>query len=329
MSADISAGKKNSDNTFSGVMIGDWSGPGLDTETSIAGQTGIYGFNSGAMSYALKEDGTAFFGKDGKGRINIDGNKATIYSASYNQNKSKGIKIDLDDAYIIIKDGSTNDNSVLEGQQCKIYPLQISNKFKVAWDGTIYAKDGNFEGVITGSTLKATASTSNNDTLDSSGNLANAILLDGQLMVVEKTTTEDEEQTIKNRGYLGRLDSKIPGAVDNTFGIGLSLCGGNKSDIVSAVKATASNAGMSYGNNSIFVKDDEIQLSMYGEYGNTSGEDYRQLVINDQSILMKFNVNSQKSWYFGIEHLENETDGIQLVCNIAAEQQKGIYARFA
>jgi hypothetical protein len=39
-------------------------------------QTGVYGFNHGRMSYALKDDGTAFFGKDGKGRIYFDGNKA-------------------------------------------------------------------------------------------------------------------------------------------------------------------------------------------------------------------------------------------------------------
>jgi len=28
------------------------------------------------MSYALKDDGTAFFGKDGNGRIYFNGNKA-------------------------------------------------------------------------------------------------------------------------------------------------------------------------------------------------------------------------------------------------------------
>jgi hypothetical protein len=32
------------------------------------------------MSYALKEDGTAFIGKSGSGRILFDGNKGTIAS---------------------------------------------------------------------------------------------------------------------------------------------------------------------------------------------------------------------------------------------------------
>jgi hypothetical protein len=33
----ISAGKKNSDNTFSGVMMGDWSGEALDTHSVVSG----------------------------------------------------------------------------------------------------------------------------------------------------------------------------------------------------------------------------------------------------------------------------------------------------
>jgi hypothetical protein len=35
------------------------------------------------MSYAFKEDGTGFIGKDAVGRIEFDGNKATISSGNY------------------------------------------------------------------------------------------------------------------------------------------------------------------------------------------------------------------------------------------------------
>jgi hypothetical protein len=62
--------------------------------------TGVYGFNHGAMSYALKDDGTAFFGKDGRGRIYFNGNNATIQSASWNFNNPNGMKIDLDDGIL-------------------------------------------------------------------------------------------------------------------------------------------------------------------------------------------------------------------------------------
>ena len=51
------------------------------------------------MSYALKEDGTAFFGKDGHGRIILTGDKAQIYSSNWLDKTPEGMMIDLDDGY--------------------------------------------------------------------------------------------------------------------------------------------------------------------------------------------------------------------------------------
>lgn len=110
----ISAGKKNPDNTFSGVIMGDWSGDALDTDSAVAGQTGIYGFNHGAMSYAFTEDGTGFIGKDGMGRILFDGNKSTIKSGAYQQDRG-GMKIDLDDGIIHMKGSVKADNPQYNG----------------------------------------------------------------------------------------------------------------------------------------------------------------------------------------------------------------------
>lgn len=102
----ISAGKKNSDdNTFSGVMLGDWSVGKIDgINPEISKKTGVYGFHHGMMSYAFMEDGTAFIGKSGHGRIHIDGDKSTIKSEGYNL--GHGILIDLDDNIIDMKNGS-------------------------------------------------------------------------------------------------------------------------------------------------------------------------------------------------------------------------------
>ena len=107
----FSAGKKENDNTFTGVVLGDWSK--TDSDKMLTKQTGIYGFNHGAMSYALKDDGTAFFGKDGQGRIYFNGNSAQIYSANwiaaiskennlYTQ-KKQGMLIDVDDGLLDIR----------------------------------------------------------------------------------------------------------------------------------------------------------------------------------------------------------------------------------
>jgi len=78
-------------------MIGDWSR--TDTCSSITKKTGIYGFHKGAMSYAFKEDGTGFIGKDGKGRIFLGGDNSTIYSNNWLIRK-EGMMMDLDDGFI-------------------------------------------------------------------------------------------------------------------------------------------------------------------------------------------------------------------------------------
>lgn len=93
----FAAGKKERDNTFTGVVLGDWSR--TDTDSFITKQTGVYGFNHGAMSYALKDDGTAFFGKDGRGRIYLSGNKAQIYSSEWLL-AQEGMLLDIDDGYV-------------------------------------------------------------------------------------------------------------------------------------------------------------------------------------------------------------------------------------
>jgi hypothetical protein len=100
LSTMLGAGRKNDDNTFSGVLIGDIrDGTDLNGTNSL---TGVYGLHEGVISYALKEDGTATFGKAGHGQIYIDGNESTIYSSGYTE-KDEGILIDLDDGKIDIK----------------------------------------------------------------------------------------------------------------------------------------------------------------------------------------------------------------------------------
>lgn len=114
LSTMLGAGKKNSDNSYSGVLIGDiQQGSGLDAAPA---QTGVYGLHEGQISYALKEDGTATFGKSGKGQIKIDGNSGIIQSEGFSK-LNQGTQINLDSGTIDIKwpgsqvDGSNNNIS--------------------------------------------------------------------------------------------------------------------------------------------------------------------------------------------------------------------------
>jgi hypothetical protein len=62
-------GKKNEDNSFSGVTLGELK----DFASGNSIETGILGFHHGEQSYGFRDDGTAFIGKSGTGRIHFDG----------------------------------------------------------------------------------------------------------------------------------------------------------------------------------------------------------------------------------------------------------------
>lgn len=120
LSTMIGAGKKDSQNRFNGVLMGDLS-PAFKTDECITGLKdyyngiGLYGFNEGNKSFGLNINGRAFFGKSGKGQILIDGNSGTIQSQhflasmkGYYNNKENeptdvtkaGMKIDLDNGIL-------------------------------------------------------------------------------------------------------------------------------------------------------------------------------------------------------------------------------------
>lgn len=100
LAARIAAGKKEKDdNTFTGVMMGDWNDGSKNEKNELVKYTGLAGYHHGAMSFAFVNNGTAFIGKQGRGRIQFDGNNGTITSGNYVKNQS-GMLIDLDDAII-------------------------------------------------------------------------------------------------------------------------------------------------------------------------------------------------------------------------------------
>jgi hypothetical protein len=81
MMARLGAGKKNEDGSYSGVLLGDWV---PEIEDGSWNGTGIFGYDHGKASYGFREDGTAFIGKSGSGRINFNGNEGLIYSDNFN-----------------------------------------------------------------------------------------------------------------------------------------------------------------------------------------------------------------------------------------------------
>lgn len=97
--AQIAAGKKDKNtNTFTGVLIGDFDD---NSDSSLSRYTGVYGYNKGEQVYALRDDGTATFGRASTGQIQINGSSSTIQSNGFKDSSSDevrtitGLKLDL------------------------------------------------------------------------------------------------------------------------------------------------------------------------------------------------------------------------------------------
>ena len=158
------AGVKDSENKFSGIVLGNWGGTNSDNSLT-SGDTGLYGFDKGEQTYAFKQDGTAFIGKSGVGRISFnDSEPGVIESGAYTAGQT-GMKINLAEGAIdahtfTLTAGKTGqypmggkNNTILIDTEAQTYPLQIGSNFSVDWDGTLHAENGIFQGEITGSTI--------------------------------------------------------------------------------------------------------------------------------------------------------------------------------
>lgn len=151
LSTAIAAGKKDS-NTFTGVMIGDWTASVSDN--SLTQATGVFGFHQGAMSYAFMDNGKAFIGKNGAGRIEFDCSKnEAIISNPRNMsiNLTSG-QIDAnnfslhakanDNQYVVLQTSTTGNGSLNGNLSTGTLPFEIGKNFNVNWAGHVTAKSG-------------------------------------------------------------------------------------------------------------------------------------------------------------------------------------------
>lgn len=336
IAAAVSAGRKNSDNTFSGVMMGDWSDSDLDTDEEISRQTGLYGFHHGAMSYAFKEDGTAFIGKSSMARINFDGNESTIYSAGYKDTVANpgGMMINLfnnGNPYISLKSPGTMDSNTYSemkldtksggstiymkkgsGEDIKItnsgdIPLKIGSNFDVAWNGNIRAAGGSIgnwnilaSGALQSNDGKITLNTQADGSVQIGTGSNSKIVIDAGATINNK----DSDSGIINIGsnaQLGYVKAETTGWGDKA-GVGLIYTSNSGKAVV---QTTGSNAALKYNTQYITVENNNISIG-------TTSNNQQQIQINGATTY-------------------NNQDGntILKVTHIKPENQFGIYARFA
>lgn len=125
LSPQIGAGKKNADNSFTGVFMGSVKEPGAEQE-----EHGLFGYNAGQRTISLNsEDGSARFGKTGAGQIVIDPKTGTAQLKSGNYTPAE-----YNSAGALVKPG--------EGMLIDLTEPKIefgSGKFSVDKDGNVIA----------------------------------------------------------------------------------------------------------------------------------------------------------------------------------------------
>ncbi len=134
------AGYMDEDNLFNGAIIG---AIGKISENVGSKETGIFGYSNGQQSYGFRDNGTAFLGKSGKGRIYFNGNSGIIESAG-----DTGMKIDLSNGLIQATNFKLEANNILlDSAATNGYLLKIGTD-KMTLDSTGNLK---IQGDITGS----------------------------------------------------------------------------------------------------------------------------------------------------------------------------------
>lgn len=150
----IGAGKKNNENKFTGVVMGTHKGGHSDIDNKV----GLYGYQDGEVSFALTEEGKAFFGKaNSGGRINLDGNSGIIYGGNVNVNGDY-VTPDKTGMYIRLADKSPSDFSSTKAigigqnkhwdKEQKQWVWDPGEAFYVTYDGLMYANGATVSGDV-------------------------------------------------------------------------------------------------------------------------------------------------------------------------------------
>lgn len=148
MSPRLVAGKKNGDNSFSGVVLGDCKALKEQVDGSLD-VIGLFGYSEGEQSFGFMEDGTAFIGKSGTGRIEFDGEKGLIESSGYKKGKIAGMQIDLKDKTIVADQFITDpDGNISDGETISVFSLSTTDPFLKIIDPVQREKYNSTTGVL-------------------------------------------------------------------------------------------------------------------------------------------------------------------------------------
>lgn len=148
----IGAGTKNSDNQFTGVVMG---------YDSTQEKNGLYGYQNGTSTFGFKTDGTGYIGAEASGRISFDGKNAVIYGG-LSQNGKNSMTLNLYNDATDDKN-KTNENTLA----IDIKGNDGSSTFSVNYGGKLESTSG----TIGGWKINSDTLTGGNTILSSTGTI--------------------------------------------------------------------------------------------------------------------------------------------------------------
>lgn len=197
----VGAGEKNSDNTFTGVIMG--------KDTSI-NKFGLYGYDKGTQTFGLKADGKAFFGATGSGRINIEGDRAVIYGGMTEGGANSMVltlhnnELDKKTLAINIKGYLTQPNKETGEMPDPDEPV---TKFSVDYNGRLVAEEVDIRGNIRADSGYIGGWLLQDNMLVSEDRTAN-LILDGRPPEYDEITGQQLQGfgIVSDRGLIGGFD---------------------------------------------------------------------------------------------------------------------------
>lgn len=326
----IGAGKKESDNSFSGVIMGDWSGKiNSDNKETMLG---LYGFHKGVASFGFKVDGTAFIGKSGNGRIEFEGDTGQIKSSAWQtSNLTKGMCIDLDNGWIDMSSSSGSiriDSSVGENN----FPFIIQDSAettytKIGWNGRLElsaSKTGKGKISLNASADKYPLNINDNLVIDWAGNLE---IGPG----FTKTGAKNWNLQATANGILTSKGGFFDNCNANIFTILASDTTTKKLGTIglqagSTESILTNNIGI-YSNADVGIKlnsQTNMSLKAVGE-----GSSYEGIIDlrSKRGVKMYMQENGADEYFFLIQNEKGTKPCLKT--NIPSANQEGIYARFA
>lgn len=242
----VGAGVKDAQNRFTGVVMGKDSGQN---------KIGLYGYQDGINTFGLMENGQAYFGASGNGRIQIDGTSAMIYGGM-GRGAANSMTLTL--------------NSQNLDRNTKAIEIRDSNNrsaFSVDYKGFLIANNANITGIINADELytsygsiggweitdRVLYSTSRKTFLNSDGSIQIGGDLTAGQINIWYVSNNGSLQT--NYGYMGRVTgSELSGGTStSTTTLGLKSINGH-SVIVESDKHISINAT----NGGIWLRADRI-----------------------------------------------------------------------